>query len=62
MAQDFILQPLVEKEEARGPWEAFFKRKSENEIELVRSAFLSLSTIAIEAPEGNDVVDKKIPT
>lgn len=59
MAQDFILQPLVEKEEG-GPSEAAFERNSENEIELVGSAFLSLVTIAIEATEGNDVVDKKI--
>lgn len=58
-AQDLILQPLVEEEEG-GPSEAASKGKSENEIEHVGSAFLSVVTMAIEATEKNHNVDKTI--
>lgn len=59
MAQDLILQPLVDEEEG-GPLEAASKGKPENEIEFVGSAFLSLVTMAIKDTEENDHVDEKI--
>lgn len=58
-AQDLILQPLIEEEEG-GPSEAASKGKSENEIEHVGSAFLSVFVMAIEATEKNHYVDKTI--